>query len=169
MILHLIYHLTAILWYSLPIAPTVRATKRKTFGCRKNQVKGGYGRSDIYGSQADSNDSLVVTNIGTMINTTSSEADVYIDPLERFLLFASTNRNDSFGADDIYVSFREGISWSKPLNLGPKVNSYAYEYGAWVDEASGFLYFNSYRRGSSDIYRVALSDIDVLKEIVDWQ
>ena len=57
------------------------------------------------------------------------------------------------------------IDGQNPKNLGHKVNSFAYEYGAWVDEENGYLYFNSFRRGSSDIYRIPLADLEVFREL----
>jgi len=122
---------------------------------------GGYGRSDIYVATKSSDDTYAIANIGNAINSNKSEADVYVDPAEKYLLFASTGRADGYGADDIYISFKEGVDWSAPRNLGPKVNSYAYEYGVWVDQSNGYLYFNSYRRGTSDIYKIKLEELDV--------
>ena len=124
---------------------------------------GGFGRSDLYFASKNAENEYQVENIGDVINTQKSEADVYIEPEERYLLFASTDRADSYGADDIYISFRRDSIWSQPVSLGSKVNSFAYEYGAWVDQQSGYLYFNSYRRGSSDIYRVPLQELAVFK------
>lgn len=125
--------------------------------------EGGFGRSDIFFGTKNKEADFQVANLGARINSEKSEADVYIDPNEKFLLFASTGREDSFGADDIYISFRDGESWSTPQNLGPEVNSFAYEYGAWVDQSNGYLYFNSFRRGTSDIYRIKLDKLEVFK------
>ncbi|WP_431158642.1 hypothetical protein [Winogradskyella poriferorum] len=121
----------------------------------------GFGRSDIYKASKTSVDSYEVNNLGDSINTDLSEADVFIDSQERYLIFASTGRDDSYGADDIYISHNTNGRWTKPINLGPKVNSFAYEYGAWVDHKNGYLYFNSYRRGTSDIYRIKLSELEL--------
>ena len=125
---------------------------------------GGFGRSDVYRAKKSETGTFEVTNLGNTINTDLSEADVFIDEDETYLLIASTGRSDSYGADDIYVSFKEESEWSTPINIGPKVNSYAYEYGAWVDRVNGYLYFNSYRRGTSDIYRVPLDELGIFKE-----
>jgi hypothetical protein len=126
--------------------------------------KGGYGRSDIYSAEKNSLGNFEVMNLGRTINSENSEADVYIAPTKEYLLFASSGRDDSYGADDIYISFKEGNTWSSPQNIGPKVNSFAYEYGAWVDESNGYLYFNSFRRGTSDIYRVKLDELNFFKD-----
>ena len=122
---------------------------------------GGLGRSDIFLASQSPNGNFDLLHWNGPINSDKSEADVYIDPEEKYLLFASTGRDDSFGTDDIYLSTKDGDSWSDPKNLGSQVNSYAYEYGAWVDEANGYLYFNSFRRGTSDIYRVKMADIEM--------
>lgn len=120
----------------------------------------GFGRSDIYKATKNPDSSYSVNNLGDTINSELSEADVFIHPKEQYLLFASTGRADSYGADDIYISFNNNGQWTKPVNLGSKINTYAYEYGAWVDLETEYLYFNSYRRGTSDIYRIKLSEIE---------
>lgn len=121
---------------------------------------GGYGRSDLYRAVP-----LVagyhVENLGPALNTKASEADVYVAPDERFLLFAATDLPGSYGADDIYVSYQRDDGWTPPRNLGPRVNSFAYEYAPWIDFREGFLYFTSFRRGSADLYRVPLDDLDL--------
>ena len=128
--------------------------------------EGGYGRSDLYMASLNQESEFVVENLGATINTELSEADVYIDPEERFLLFATTGRENGLGADDIFISFNQSGNWGAPENLGPKVNSFAYEYGPWVDFKDGFLYFNSFRRGTSDIYRVPLKDIPAFEPLI---
>ena len=121
---------------------------------------GGFGRSDIYQALEASEGIYEVIHLGPEINTENSEADVYIAPNGKFLLFASTKRDDSYGADDIYLSYRLEDGWSIPQNLGTKVNSFAYEYGARIDASGKHLYFNSYRRGTSDIYRIPVHEIE---------
>lgn len=133
------------------------SAKGNVFFVSYNRV-GGFGRSDIY-KGTPSNNGYNVENLGNTINTKNSEADAFIDPEELFLLFASTNREDSYGEDDIYISFQVDGKWTAPKNLGPKVNSFAYDYGAWIDANKEYFYFNSYRRGSSDIYRIPLKEI----------
>jgi hypothetical protein len=127
---------------------------------------GGFGRSDLY-KASESNFEYSVDNLGPIINTEFSEADVYIDPDERFLLFISTSRSDTYGLDDIYISINENGEWSSPENLGPSVNTYAYEYGPWIDPLNKEFYFNSDRRGSADIYSVPISEIPLLKPFFD--
>lgn len=123
----------------------------------------GFGRSDIYRASKISTGEYEVMNLGATINSEKSEADIYVHSEEKYIIFASTDREDTHGSDDLYISYKQDNDWSKPRNLGPITNSYAYEYGAWVDEKNNHLYFNSYRRGTSDIYRINLEDIKVFE------
>ena len=90
---------------------------------------GGFGRSDLYVAKPGVNSSYQVGNLGPNINTDKSEADVYIAPDESYLLMATTDREDGFGNDDIYISFNKEGQWSTAVNIGQSVNSFAYEYG----------------------------------------
>ncbi|MAD98438.1 MAG: hypothetical protein CMB99_14025 [Flavobacteriaceae bacterium] len=125
--------------------------------------KNGFGRSDIYSFNLKDSRAKEALNIGNIINSAKSEADVFINKENTHLLFASTRREDSYGTDDIYISFKSSNEWTSPINLGSKVNSHAYEYGAFVDEKNNFLYFNSFRRGTSDIYRISLTELLVFE------
>ncbi|MFC1493089.1 hypothetical protein ACFL6O_03950 [candidate division KSB1 bacterium] len=61
--------------------------------------------------------------MGYGINTDNTDAVMYIDPDEKFILLASSDRQDQIGIMDIYISFRnKENTWSKPVNLGNKVN-----------------------------------------------
>lgn len=124
---------------------------------------GGFGRSDIY-KATPKGDKYLVENLGEVVNTKASEADAFIHPEEKYLLIASTDREDSFGADDIYVTFQREGKWTELVNLGSKVNSFAFDYGAWIDAKEEYFYFNSYRRGTSDLYRIPFKEIEILQE-----
>ena len=65
-------------------------------------------------------------------------------------------RNDSYGKEDLYVSFRTGRDrWSKPKNLGYGVNSKNDETTPYLAPDGRTLYFSSNRpegEGAYDIY-----------------
>lgn len=59
-----------------------------------------------------------------------------------------------FGGYDLYVSYNEGGDWSKPVNLGPEINTEGDEIYPHVD-LEGYLYFSSDGQaglGGFDIY-----------------
>ncbi|HOZ88590.1 MAG TPA: tetratricopeptide repeat protein, partial [Bacteroidia bacterium] len=58
-----------------------------------------------------------------------------------FLYFTS-NMAGGFGGKDIYVSRRSGITWTKPENLGPEINTIGDEMYPTMNKA-GVLYFSS--------------------------
>ncbi len=57
------------------------------------------------------------------ISTRFNEADPYVDPKGRFLLFKS-DRPGGFGGNDVYISRKlvDG-TWGEPVNLGPDWNT----------------------------------------------
>lgn len=77
------------------------------------------------------------------------------------VLVLSVEREDSFGSNDLYVSFKEDEQkWSVPRNLGPGVNSRFRETTPQLSEDKKTLYFSSNRPGlgGNDIYAVKRLD-----------
>ncbi|GAA4449191.1 OmpA family protein [Nibrella saemangeumensis] len=73
----------------------------------------------------------------------------------KVLIMAFSEKKNS-KEDDVYVSFRQKDgSWSKPMNLGPEVNSKFTETTPFLASDGATLYFSSDREGglgSNDIY-----------------
>lgn len=57
-------------------------------------------------------------------------------------LFFASDMPGGEGGVDLYACFRRGEGWSKPVNLGPSINTEGDEMFPWVDD-SGKLYFSS--------------------------
>lgn len=69
-------------------------------------------------------------------------------------IYFSSNRPNGFGGMDLYVCEKMKDQWSKPMNLGAKVNSDKNDVFPYVN-ADGKLYFSSDREGGKgglDIY-----------------
>jgi hypothetical protein len=68
----------------------------------------------------------------------------FIAPDENYILFSSFRGGS--GASDIFISFRtpEG-RWTRPQNLGPRINSPAKDEYPYVTPDGKFLFFNSNR------------------------
>jgi len=73
----------------------------------------------------------------------------------KFLIMA-VERDDSMGDQDLYVSFHKSDdSWSKPLNLGPNINTESAEFSPFLASDGKTLYFASEGHdgmGDSDIF-----------------
>lgn len=92
-----------------------------------------------------------------------------------YVIFSSFR--GGLGRSDLFISFREhDNSWSKPVNMGPDVNSkYKDEY-PFVTPDGKYLFFNSNRpssfnpepiaEGPGNIYWVTTSVIEELRKIV---
>lgn len=75
---------------------------------------------------------------------------------EKTMLMAIEDKDQSFGEQDIYVSFEKADgTWSSPLNLGPKINTVNSETNIFLAPDLQTLYFSSngyYGFGGYDIY-----------------
>lgn len=64
------------------------------------------------------------------------------------VLLVSVTGLEGQGEEDIYVSFKkEGGKWSKPLNLGPVINTKGYDFSPFLDHTGKNLYFASNGHG----------------------
>ncbi|MFA5245275.1 MAG: OmpA family protein [Pedobacter sp.] len=87
-----------------------------------------------------------------------------ISPDGKMLIFASDMPN-GFGGTDLYYCLRrgEGEKWSKPVNLGPEINTEGNEQFPYLHN-NGKLYFSSTGHpglGGLDIFGVVLKDMKV--------
>ncbi len=82
---------------------------------------GGY---DIWMSRDLGNGRWAVpVNLGPTVNTTNRELSPGVSADGELLYFASRDRPDSRGGEDIYVCAREGKGWGPAKNLGPTINT----------------------------------------------
>lgn len=80
---------------------------------------------------------------------------------ESYLIFCST-KPGGYGRDDFYISFRnEKGSWSKPVNMGEKINSPGSDNRPYITPDGKFFFFTSMKRGNRDIYWV---DAEIIAE-----
>lgn len=90
----------------------------------------------------------------SILNTGGNDCGVTPGPNEKYVIFQS-DRPDGLGEIDLYISMAlpDG-TWSKPRNLGPKINGPKNDAGPWITYDGKFLFFNSSRAGTPDIYWV---------------
>jgi len=94
-------------------------------------------------------------NILNYYNTDKANVDYFLSNSGKILLMA-VEREDAVGELDLYVSFQQQFGvWSKPLNLGSKVNSRKADFAPFLAADEKTLYFaseghNGY--GKSDIF-----------------
>jgi len=112
-------------------------------------------QEDFYISKRDKNGIRMQSkNMGAPVNTIGNEGAQSISPDGRMLFFTSCNNKlgenlhgKSFGSCDIFVSYKEGNDWTKPINIGEPVNSYWWESQPSFSSDGKTLYFVSNRPG----------------------
>lgn len=85
-------------------------------------------------------------SISSNINTPENEGTCTISADGRKLIFTSC-QNGYSGNCDLFESIKTGSQWSKPVNLGPNVNSSEWESQPSLSADGRVLYFVSDRKG----------------------
>ncbi len=86
------------------------------------------------------------------INTPRNEGTCTMSADGKFLIFSSCEGNPErrvLGRCDLFISFRTGDKWSTPENMGPIINSAAWESQPSLSADGRELYFISDRHGGS--------------------
>ena len=94
----------------------------------------------------------------------AAAAAIRRDGLE--IIFGSWNRPGGFGKQDLWVSTRKDTedAWSKPVNLGPVVNTPNNEGGPALSRDGTTLYFHSDRSGSVGLLDLYVTTRTKLRE-----
>jgi Tol biopolymer transport system component len=163
-------------WY-----PTIATSGTIYFGSDR---EGGKGRTDLYRSRLVNGKYIEAENLGEPFNTQFNEFEPLIAPDESFLIFMCGGRADARGGFDLYLSYNRNGAWTKPVNLGDKINSSGNELSPKISPDGKYFFWTSTRdttnkplekpltyrelsnrlrspgNGLGDIYQI---DIDALK------
>lgn len=98
------------------------------------------------------------------INSGKWTAHPFIAPDESYLIWDS-ERDIGHGDSDLYISYRQKDgTWGEAINLGNKINTDAWEGGAYVTPDGKYLFFNrAISDDNTDIYWVDAKIIDILR------
>ncbi len=123
------------------------------------QADNSLGKEDLYVILKDEKGNWKYpVNLGSTINTRESEISPFISEDKSKLYFASEGHG-GMGGMDIFMSQRLYGSWnvwSKPINLGSKINSEAFD-GYYSQYGDTLAFFSSNRSGElADIFEVKM-------------
>ncbi len=101
-------------------------------------------------------------DLGPEVNTKFTETTPFLAP-DGATLYFSSDREGGLGSNDIYVTKRVDKTWkhwSKPVNLGPKVNTDGYDAYYTLGASGDYAYLTTFKStlGKGDIVRVKLTD-----------
>ena len=115
-------------------------------------------------------------HLGPVVNSARRELTPFLSEDNTTLFFAS-NRSNSLGGNDIFMSKRlddTWKNWSEPERLVVPINSIFDESQPYFNMSSGYLYFTSKRDGNSDIFRIQIAqpqptEITVVGRVLNWK
>lgn len=85
----------------------------------------------------------------------SPYANYYLSANEKYLIMA-IETDETYGGLDLYVSFKTGENtWSKPISLGPDINTAANDYSPYLAADGATFYFSTSGKsgfGKEDIF-----------------
>ena len=129
------------------LGASISCDGRVLYFCRKPPPDG---PGDIYMStRQTTNDPWGESSkLGPTVNSSASDRSPCISP-NGLLLFFSSNRPGGFGDRDLYMTRRATIydDWGIPVNLGPTINTSAYDGFVTILPDGSTLYFTSVRPG----------------------
>lgn len=104
--------------------------------------RGGFGLADLYYSAKSPRGNWTPPmNLGPIINTRQNEVSPFYHPDHNVLYFSSNGHLLNFGDYDIYKSYKFGVNFSEPINIGPLVNGIGTEFYFTIDKASRDIYY----------------------------
>ena len=119
---------------------------------------GGYGGQDLWVTKRKTKGTPwgEPVNLGPIVNSPSNDQTPCIsaDGLTLYFIVWPEKSPEGWDQSDLWVTTRKTIAapWGKPVNLGPTVNSPAYDGSPSLSDDGLSLYFDSERDGGSTIW-----------------
>jgi hypothetical protein len=118
-------------------------------------------QEDFYISHFENDKWSKAFNAGFPLNSSQNEGAQTISSDGRFMYFTACDKPDGQGKCDIYYSSFDGNSWSIPINIGPPINTRAWESQPSISANGRMLFFTSNRPGGfggMDLWYSVLSE-----------
>ena len=123
-----------------------------------------------YTVRPEQDENLFVTNfkngvweapesVSANINTPENEGGPSVSADGKVIVFTSCNKRDGFGSCDLYVTNKVGDDWTKPVNMGPKINTSYWESQPSLTGDGKTIYFASSRKGGNGAYDIWTSSL----------
>jgi len=97
---------------------------------------------DVYCSRLSNGKYQEAENLGAAINDGRYTIEAFVAPDESYILLGSFAQ-DSLGNSDLYISYNKNGAWSKPVNLGPTINTRARDYSPRISPDGKYMIFSS--------------------------
>jgi len=134
-------------WYNVTTPCLSPDSKRLYFASDKLE---GYGGSDLYYCQWNTDRWDNPVNLGPIINTSGNESYPFVNQAGG--VFFSSDGHSGLGGKDIFYTKPSGTSWLPPVALDAPINSEFDDFALIADSVMSEGYFSSKRGSTSDIY-----------------
>jgi flagellar motor protein MotB len=104
-------------------------------------------QEDFYISHLNNGKWRKAVNAGYPLNTIQNEGAQTISSDGNYMYFTACDKPDGQGKCDIYYSSFDGNNWSVPVNVGPPINTRAWESQPSISANGRMLFFASNRAG----------------------
>ncbi|TFG99068.1 MAG: hypothetical protein E4H13_09230, partial [Calditrichales bacterium] len=109
-----------------------------------------------------------IENLSVIFHPDYQGGSPYISPGGDYLIFSSRKLADSFGSLDLYIGFRNSDgTWTKPVNMGTRINSTAQEHLPMVTADGKYLFLRTERNGVPGIYWASAEIIEELRKNIE--
>lgn len=118
-------------------------------------------QEDLYHARMEKHQWGIATKIPPPINTNKSEGAQSISADGKTMVFTACLRPDGYGSCDLYISYKKGNQWSKPVNIGPQINTRYKESQPALSANGQTLFFASHRpdgKGKFDIWKSEINE-----------
>ena len=134
--------------------------KSLIFTTQRSPEKVGQENEDVFISAVAADGTFgAPQSISPVINSRENEGTATISGDGNTLVFTSCGRPGGVGSCDLYISHRRGSQWTAPRNLGPLINSKAWDSQPSLSADGRTLYFSSQRGGGLGGYDIYVSTV----------
>lgn len=108
--------------------------------CRRPE---GLGDCDIYVSEATTDGWTTPENLGKAVNSPAWDGQPSMTADGTTLYFSSRRQGSIENSEDVYVVYKSGNAWTKPINLGETVNTRFNDRSPFISADGKTLYYSS--------------------------
>lgn len=110
------------------------------------------GGEDIFFSKLEDGAYRTVEALSDSVNTIRDEYNAFVARDESYIIFTSSGWGRGYGRGDLWICFMRSDSlWTKPVNMGGKINSEWFEFCPFVSHCGKYLFFTSDRIKSNGL------------------
>lgn len=122
------------------------------------------GKYDVFRTRLVDGKYQEAEDLGADFNgPTTATFEAYVAPDESVLLLGAFGGEESLGSSDLYISYNIDGKWTKPRNLGPRVNTRSRDYSPRISGDGKWLLFTSERGMSTEPRTTPITYDDFVK------